>query len=65
MNTSTDPDEAAGNLGVDLYPGAEVVKGTTSNMTMGAMHTATADFETSDPLGAVASFTSRRSPTPT
>lgn len=56
MNTSTDPDEAAGNLGVDLYPGAEVVKGTTSNMAMGAMHTATADFETSDAPSAVAEF---------
>ena len=28
VNTSTDPDEAARNLGIDLYPGAEVVKGT-------------------------------------
>ena len=50
MNTSTDPDDAARNLGVDLYPGAQVIKGTTSNMTMGAMHTAAADFESSDPV---------------
>ena len=56
VNTSTDPDDAARNLGVDLYPGAEVVKGTTSNMTMGNMHTAAADFETSDPVSTVAEF---------
>jgi hypothetical protein len=62
MNTSTDPDEAARNLGIDLYPGAEVVKGTTSNMTMGAMHTATADFETGDPVSAVGEFYKSRLP---
>jgi flagellar basal body-associated protein FliL len=55
-NTTTDPDEAARNLGIDVYPGAEVVKGTTSDMTMGAMHTATADFETSDPVNTVGEF---------
>ncbi len=56
VNTTTDPDEAARNLGIDLYPGAEVVKGTTSNLTMGTMHTASADFETSDPVSTVAEF---------
>ncbi len=56
VNTSTDPDDAARNLGIDLYPGAEVVKGTTSNMTMGAMHTASADFESSDPVSTVGDF---------
>jgi len=56
MNTSTDPGEAASSLGIDLYPGAEVVKGTTSNVAMGAMHSATADFETSDAPGTVAEF---------
>jgi hypothetical protein len=56
VNTTTDPDEAARNLGIDSYPGAEVVKGTTSDMTMGNMHTASADFETSDPVSTVAEF---------
>jgi hypothetical protein len=62
VNTSTNPDDAARNLGVDLYPGAEVVKGTTSNMTMGAMHTATADFESSDPVSTVGEFYKSRLP---
>ena len=56
VNTTTDPDEAARNLGIDAYPGAEVVKGTSSDMTMGNMHTASADFETSDPVSTVAEF---------
>jgi hypothetical protein len=56
VNTTTDPDEAARNLGIDLYPGAEVVKGTTSDMNMGNMHTASADFETSDPVTTVGDF---------
>jgi flagellar basal body-associated protein FliL len=56
VNTTTDPDEAARNLGIDTYPGAQVVKGTTSDMTMGNMHTASADFETSDPGSVVAEF---------
>jgi flagellar basal body-associated protein FliL len=56
VNTTTNPDEAARNLGVDVYPGAEVVKGTTSDLTMGNMHTASADFESSDPPGTVAEF---------
>lgn len=62
MNTSTDPDDAARNLGVDLYPGAQVIKGTTSNMTMGAMHTAAADFESSDPVSTVGEFYKSRLP---
>src|ERR1700687_6192839 len=56
VNTTTDPDEAARNLGIDSYPGAEVVKGTTSDMTMGNMHTSAADFEPSDPLSTVGEF---------
>src|SRR3984893_13755261 len=56
VNTTTDPDEAARNLGIDSYPGAEVVKGTTSDLTMGNMHTASADFETGDPVSTVAEF---------
>jgi hypothetical protein len=56
VQSTTDPDEAARDLGVDLYPGAEVVKGTTSKMNMGNMHTAAADFETSDSPSTVADF---------
>jgi hypothetical protein len=56
MQSTTDPEEAARDLGIDSYPGATVVKGTTSKMNMGNMHTAAADFETSDAPSAVADF---------
>ncbi len=56
MQSTTDPDEAARNLGIELYPGAEVVKGSSSNMNMGKMHTASAEFESSDPVASVAEF---------
>ncbi len=56
VQSTTDPDEAARDLGIDLYPGATIVKGTTSKMNMGNMHTAAADFETSDSPGTVADF---------
>ena len=53
VNTNVDPDEAARNLGIELYPGAEVVKGTASAVNLGNMHTAAAEFETSDPASTV------------
>jgi zinc-ribbon domain len=56
VQTSTDPDEAARDLGIDSYPGAAVVKGSTSRMNMGNMHTAAADFESSDSPSTVADF---------
>lgn len=56
LETSTDPSEATKNLGVDLYPGAEVSKDGTATMTIGGMHTATAVLETSDSPDKVAAF---------
>jgi hypothetical protein len=56
VQSTTDPEVAARDLGIDSYPGATVVKGTTSKMNMGNMHTAAADFETSDSPSTVADF---------
>jgi flagellar basal body-associated protein FliL len=56
VNTTSDPDEAARNLGIDLYPGAEVVKGTSANLNFGGMRSASAEFESSDPAATVADF---------
>jgi hypothetical protein len=56
VQSTTDPDEAARDLGVELYPGASVIKGTTSKLNMGNMHTAAADFETADAPTKVADF---------
>jgi hypothetical protein len=56
VDSTSNPDEAAQNLGVDLYPGATVVKGGAANMNIGSMHTSAAEFETSDPAATVAAF---------
>jgi len=56
LETSTDPGEAAKNVGVDLYPGEEVSKDGSATMTIGGMHTATAVLETGDSPDKVAAF---------
>lgn len=56
IETSADPGEAAKNVGVDIYPGAEVSKDGTATMTIAGMHTATAVLETSDSPQKVAEF---------
>jgi len=65
LETSTDPSEAAKNIGVDLYPGAEVSKDGSATMTIGGMHTATAVLETSDSPEKVAAFYKSKLPNTT
>jgi len=62
VESTNDPNEAAHNVGVDLYPGATVVKGTTANMTFGSTHTAAADFDSDDPPNAVIDYYRSRYP---
>lgn len=52
--TTTDPQEAARDLGIDLYPGARVLKGNTA--TFGGMHTVEAIFESDDSAEQVLAF---------
>jgi flagellar basal body-associated protein FliL len=56
VESSEDADAATRNLGVEVYPGAKALKGTASVATIGGMHTAAAEFETSDPADKVAEF---------
>jgi zinc-ribbon domain len=56
VESTEDSDEAARNLGVDVYPGATVVKNSAANMTFGSMHTAAAEFESDDSASTVADF---------
>ena len=56
IETSTDPSEAARNIGVDVYPGAEVQKNGSASMTIAGMHTSSAIFETDDAPDKVAAF---------
>jgi len=56
VESTQDPNVAAQNVGVDIYPGATVMKDGAANVTFGNMHTAAAEFETDDPVANVASF---------
>jgi len=56
VETSKDPAQAAKDLGIDIYPGAEVQKNGSSSATFGSIHTVTASFESSDSLDKVCAF---------
>jgi hypothetical protein len=54
--SANDPDEAVKNLGVEVYPGAEVQKNGASSVTIAGIHTVTANFESTDSVDKVCSF---------
>jgi hypothetical protein len=56
VETTKDPADAARNLGVDLYPGAELMRNGSSTATFGGVHTATISAESSDPVDQVFNF---------
>ena len=56
VESSQDPQAAVRNLGVELYPGAQVLKSGAAFATFGGMHTASANFETGDSVDKVAGF---------
>ena len=60
--TSTDPDQAAKDLGIDLYPGAQAQKTGSSSASFGGIHTVTANFETTDAVDKVCAFYKTRFP---
>jgi hypothetical protein len=60
VQSTNNPDEAARNLGIDVYPGARVLKGNTA--TVGAMRTVEAEFESDDPAEKVMAFYSSKLP---
>ena len=62
VETSKDPDQAAKDLGVDLYPGAQVQRNGASSAAFGGIRTVTAMFETSDAPDKVCSFYKSRFP---
>jgi|SRR5580704_1159625 hypothetical protein len=62
VETTKDPQAAARNLGVDLYPGAQVLNEGASSATFGEVHTASLKSETSDSLDKVSAFYKTRFP---
>lgn len=65
VQSTDNADEAARNLGVDLYPGAKALKGQAASVTMGNMHSVSAEFETDDAAGKVADFYNKQFPNAT
>lgn len=56
VETTKDPSEAARNLGVDLYPGADIRKNGSATASFGGMRTASLTSETSDSVAKVSEF---------
>jgi len=56
METSSDPQKTAEELGVEIYPGAQVQKSGAASVTFGSIHTVTANFESSDSVDKVCVF---------
>ena len=62
VESSKDPDQVAKNLGVDIYPGAEVQKDGAASASFGNLRTVNATFQSSDSVDKVCSFYKSRFP---
>jgi hypothetical protein len=62
VESSKDPDQVARNLGVDIYPGAEVQKDGAASASFGNLRTVNATFQSSDSDDKVCSFYKSRFP---
>src|SRR5215831_14054656 len=56
VESTKDPEQAAKNLGIDIYPGAQVQKEGAASATLGNLHSVNAEFESDDPVDKVCSF---------
>jgi hypothetical protein len=56
METSKNPADVAHDLGVEIYPGAQVQKNGAASATFGSIHTASASLESNDSLDQVSAF---------
>jgi hypothetical protein len=56
VDATKDPEQASRDLGVEIYPGAQVQKSGATSATFGGIHTVAANFESSDPMEKVCSF---------
>ena len=62
VETTKDASKAASELGIDIYPGAEVQKDGASSASFGSIHTVTAMFTSSDNLDKVCAFYKEKYP---
>lgn len=62
VTSTKDPEEAARNIGVDIYPGARALKTDAASVVVGGMKTVSAEFQTSDSADKVFDFYKRKFP---
>ena len=65
VETSKDPAQAAKDLGVDLYPGAQVQKNGAASVAFGNMHTVAASFDSTDSVDQICNFYKSKFPNAT
>jgi hypothetical protein len=65
VESTKDPQEAARNLGVDIYPGAQVQKDGSTSLTIGNVHTAALNAESTDSPDKVCNFYKSKFPNAT
>jgi hypothetical protein len=56
FETSKDPEQVAKDLGIDIYPGAEMRKNASTSVTIGSIRTVTAILDSSDSMDKVCAF---------
>ncbi len=56
VESSENADDAVKNIGMDVYPGAQVMQNNAANVNVAGMHTVTVNLQTDDPPEKVAEF---------
>jgi hypothetical protein len=56
VDANKDPEQAARDIGVEIYPGAQVQNNGAASTTFAGIHTVAANFQSSDPVDKVCSF---------
>lgn len=62
VTSTQDPEEAARNLGIDIYPGARALKTDAASVVVGGMKTVSAEFQTDDSPDKVFDFYKKKFP---
>jgi zinc-ribbon domain len=65
VESTKDPEQAAKDLGIEIYPGAEVRQNGAASATLGNLHTVNAEFDSSDSVDKVCNFYKSKFPNAT
>jgi|ERR1700722_2317300 len=62
VESSKDPEQAVKDLGIDIYPGAELRKNGAQSASFGSIRTVSANFDSTDPADKVCAFYKEKFP---